>query len=219
MSERLKKALLPCLRRRADGYPECRKAVLAIDDVIRRRLEDPAFRLKCTADPGTVLIAVDGMCGSGKTTLGDSLKKIYGCRVFHMDDYFLRPEQRTPARFREAGGNVDYERIKQEILDHAGDGEGLVYRPFDCGKMAVGEPVTSEWNPITVIEGAYSQHPFFGDIYDLRFFCEISEEEQKKRILARNGERMLEKFLESYIPMENRYFQEYAIRDKSIPVL
>ena len=43
-----------------------------------------------------VVVAIDGKYTSGKTTLASKLAEIYDCNVFHMDDFFLRPEQRTP---------------------------------------------------------------------------------------------------------------------------
>ena len=46
-----------------------------------------------------VIVAIDGRCGSGKTTLAAKLQKQLHCSVFHMDDFFLRPEQRTEERF------------------------------------------------------------------------------------------------------------------------
>lgn len=33
------------------------------------------------------------------------------------DDFFLRPEQRTPERLAEPGGNLDRERMKSEVID------------------------------------------------------------------------------------------------------
>ncbi len=166
----------------------------------------------------TYLAAIDGMCGSGKSTMARLLQEIYGCRLFHMDDYFLRPEQRTKERYVQPGGNVDYERFQEEVLDHIGDPKGLAYRPFDCGRLALGPPVEAGWSSLNIIEGSYSQHPCFGDVYDLRFFCRVSEEEQRRRILARNGPAMWEKFEKQWIPMENRYFDAFGIREKSIQV-
>lgn len=46
-----------------------------------------------------MLVAIEGGSASGKTTLGELLQNVYDCPVFHMDDFFLRPEQRTEARF------------------------------------------------------------------------------------------------------------------------
>lgn len=50
-----------------------------------------------------VFVAIDGPCTSGKTTLATVLQRRFGGNVLHMDDFFLRPEQRTPERFAEPG--------------------------------------------------------------------------------------------------------------------
>ena len=58
-----------------------------------------------------LLIAIDGRCGSGKSTLGAYLQQKMYVNLLHMDDFYLRPEQRTPMRREEPGGNVDRERF------------------------------------------------------------------------------------------------------------
>jgi uridine kinase len=70
----------------------------------------------------------------------------------------------------------------------------------------------SEWR---IVEGSYSHHPKFGDYADLRVFCSVPEDEQMRRILARNGEKMAEMFREKWIPMEESYFKAYGIREKA----
>lgn len=165
-----------------------------------------------------VNVAIDGMCGSGKTTLGEALAEKYGCNLLHMDDFFLRPEQRTSGRYEEPGGNVDYERFRAEVLEHLADEEGFTYRRFDCHAMKLGKPNQISRQRLNIIEGAYSCHPYFGDIYSLRFFVEVSVEEQRRRILARNGEAMYQRFEREWIPMENRYFEFYGIRENSLVV-
>ena len=111
---------------------------------------------------------------------------------------------------------MDYERFKAEILDHGNDRAGLAYQNYDCGKRQMGGNMTVPWNRLNIVEGSYSQHPYFGDFYDLRFFCWIGEEEQIRRIRERNGEGMLKRFKEEWIPMENRYFESFGIRKDSI---
>ena len=135
-----------------------------------------------------------------------------------MDDFFLRPEQRTPERYARAGGNVDYERFRSEVLEHLADKDGLTYRPFDCSAMELGEPRTVPYRRLNIIEGAYSCHPYFGDIYQVRFFTELSAAEQRTRILARNGEEKYWRFVNEWIPMENQYFEVYGIREKCIRI-
>ena len=165
-----------------------------------------------------VIIAIDGACGGGKSTLGQALARKYDCNLFHMDDFFLRPEQRTPERYAQAGGNVDYERFRSEVLKHLPDKGGLTYRPFDCGTMKLGEPRTVPYRRLNIIEGSYSCHPYFGDIYQVRFFAELPKEEQRARILARNGKEKYIRFVNEWIPMEDQYFEAYEIRDKCIRI-
>lgn len=162
------------------------------------------------------VVAIDGMSASGKTTLGQLLHENYPeSNLFHMDDYFLQPHQRTEDRLAEVGGNVDYERFMDEIILHLDDKDGLSYRKFDCQTQLLSSEIHTPWKPLVIIEGSYSQHPYFGEPYDLRIFSEISEEEQKKRILKRNGPEMLNRFVSEWIPKENAYFETYKIREKS----
>ena len=63
-----------------------------------------------------IIAAIDGRCGSGKTTLAAWLMDQFDGNLFHMDDFYLRSEQRTPERLAETGGNVDYERFRRRWL-------------------------------------------------------------------------------------------------------
>ena len=63
-----------------------------------------------------LVVAIDGRCASGKSTLAAKLQQGLHCPVFSLDDFFLRPQQRTPQRLAQPGGNVDYERFRQEVL-------------------------------------------------------------------------------------------------------
>ena len=157
-----------------------------------------------------VVVAIDGKCTSGKTTLASKLAEIYDCNVFHMDDFFLRPEQRTPERFAEVGGNVDYERFQEEVLLPLKTGEAFSYRPFDCSTFTLAAPVAVTLKKLNIIEGTYSHHPYFGNPYDLKILLTVDEETQWKRILERPAF-LHKRFFEEWIPLENRYFDGFAI--------
>ncbi|MBR2727830.1 MAG: hypothetical protein IKD71_08060, partial [Solobacterium sp.] len=77
------------------------------------------------------IIALDGRCASGKTTLAARLSAQLDAQVLHMDDFFLRPEQRTPERYAEPGGNVDRERV-YDVLKQVKSGDAGAFRRFDC---------------------------------------------------------------------------------------
>ena len=162
------------------------------------------------------VVAIDGMSASGKTTLGQLLHEYFPeSNLFHMDDYFLRPHQRTMERLSEVGGNVDYERFKDEILLHVTDKKGFTYRVYNCKSQTLSSEMFVPWKPLVIIEGAYSHHPYFGDAYNLRIFREITPSEQRERILKRNSKEMLERFENEWIPKENAYFEKYKIKEKS----
>ncbi len=163
------------------------------------------------ADRGRVLLALDGRCASGKTTLAGMLQERYGWAVIHMDHFFLRPEQRTPRRYAEPGGNVDRERFLTEVLLPLREGRQVRYRPFDCGTQALGEPVTVTQAPVTVVEGVYACHPDLWDHYDLRACLTVAPEEQERRLLARNGPEGAARFREKWVPLEEAYLSAFRI--------
>lgn len=163
---------------------------------------------------GQVKVAIEGGSGSGKTTLCRMLSDIYDCTVFHMDDFFLQPEQRTTERFAEPGGNVDRERFLSEVLQPMGKGEPFSYRKFDCSSMSLGESVTVVPKKLIVTEGAYSMHPELALHYDFSVFLDISSDLQKKRITQRNTPSSAERFFNEWIPLENKYFSEMKIKER-----
>ena len=166
------------------------------------------------------LIAIDGRCGSGKTTLAAELMEAAGCTVIHMDYFYLRAEQRTPERLDEPGGNVDRERFLEEVLGPLKDGAEIIsYHVFDHTIMDLREQVTVVPDTVVVIEGSYSMHPDLTEYYDLRVFLTIPEDVQRARIIAREGEEKAEMFFKRWIPMEEKYFSHFKIEEKADVVI
>ena len=163
---------------------------------------------------GNVVVAIDGSCTAGKTTLAAYLEKEYDCNLIHMDDFFLRPQQRTPERYAEAGGNVDYERFREEVLENLLAGKAFSYRPYNCSTGTLKDPVQVQPKKLTIVEGTYSQHPYFGDCYDLRIYLQVSEELREERIRKRPPF-LHQRFFEEWIPMEQLYFKTFAIGENS----
>ena len=154
-----------------------------------------------------VLIAIDGNCCAGKTTLAAHLGELLDANVFHLDDYFLQPHMRSPQRLSQPGGNVDAERFLAEVLLPAFHGERSTVQKYDCHADALLPPVFVEPKQIAIIEGAYSLHPLLSPYYDLKLFYRIATDLQIQRILVRNGKEALKVFEQRWIPLENRYFE------------
>ena len=165
-----------------------------------------------------VIVSIDGPCAAGKTTLAEKLSEHYDCNVLHIDDFFLRPEQRTPERFAEPGGNVDYERFLEEVLTPLKSGNPFTYRPFDCQTFTLSAPVAVTPKKLTIVEGSYCNHPYFGAPYDLKIFLTVTPELQRQRILQRPAF-LHQRFFEAWIPMEQQYIAHFGIRDNSNIIL
>ncbi len=161
-----------------------------------------------------VFIAIDGRCGSGKTTLAAELEKKLDCNIVHMDDFFLRPEQRTEERLKTAGENVDHERFLEEVLLPLSENRSVIYKPYICSMQVLGAPIKLSPHKVTIIEGSYSCHPKLWDYYDLHIFMDIDNETQINRIVSRNGAEAAEVFKNKWIPMEEAYFEAYKIKER-----
>jgi len=158
------------------------------------------------------VIAIDGPSGSGKSTLGKYLEDNYNVLLFHTDDYFLPPTRKTEARLNEVGGNLDYERMYNEIFMNL-DNEYIESNKFNCMTNELEKRPLFKRGKYIVIEGVYSLHPLFQEFYDFTVFIDIDRDTQKQRILERSNEFMLNRFCQEWIPLEDKYFEQLRIRD------
>ncbi len=170
-------------------------------------------------DNHRTLVAIDGRCAAGKTTLAGLLHKIYTCPIVPMDRFFLQSHQRTSERLAQAGGNVDYERFAVEVLAPLTKGQPCVYRPYDCATDSLKSPIELPTAPkLVVIEGSYSLHPALADSYDIKVLLQVSPEEQLRRLQQRESPEKLKRFVEEWIPLEERYFSQVDIAQGRIVI-
>lgn len=165
-------------------------------------------------EKGSVIVVLEGGSAAGKTTMGKKIVEHFSGNLFHMDDFFLQPQQRTKERLEEPGGNVDRERFWQEVLEPLIHRKNIKYRRFDCCSQRVLKAVEVRHDRLTVIEGSYSMHEAFGRYYDLSVFLEIDSELQKKRIQNRNSPDKMERFLKEWIPMEIKYQKSMRVKER-----
>lgn len=168
----------------------------------------------CRYSRNYVTVAIEGNCCAGKTSLAALLEQVYDCNVFHMDHFFLTPELRTEERLNETGGNVDYARFRDEVIQGIESGGEFEYRVYNCSMQAMERTVRVRPKKLNIVEGSYSMHPTLSEHYDLSVFLAVDPEEQSRRILERNGPVMHRRFMEEWVPKENRYFEEFRIASK-----
>jgi uridine kinase len=154
------------------------------------------------------VVAIDGRCGAGKTTLANTLKLIYNAAVIPMDHFF------PPDKNSDSIANIDADRFVKEVLEPLRRGETFTYKPYDCGSGSFGEPITIEKSDVTVIEGSYSHFIPFREFEDITVFLTVPSDEQLRRIKIRTPE-AAETFRTKWIPLEESYFEQSAAQSKA----
>lgn len=177
------------------------------DDMLNEivQLIEKKIRLK-----GSCVIAIDGRCGAGKTTIAKLLTQYFDCNVFHADDFYIPMEKRKEGRI----GNIDCERLLNEVLKPLEERRGFSYRPFCCMEGVFLEDIKVETKSVAIIEGSYSCLSSLFGFYDLHIFVDADKAVQQQRLLQREGEEKLKAFNDKWIPMEERYFAAYEVKYK-----
>ncbi len=159
-----------------------------------------------------IIIAIDGNSGAGKSSLSLALQNIYDATIIQMDDFFLQPYQRTIERFDLSDGNIDFERFNEDVISKLKNGSKvLFYSKFDCAQGILTTPKKVLLNNIIIIEGTYSLHTLFRNVYDIKIFMSTTPETQLRRIEKSCGVKAIPQFVSRWIPLENRYFQTLDI--------
>ena len=157
-------------------------------------------------EKGRLIVALDGMSCSGKTTFARELTERFSGSVVHMDDFFLPQRRYMEESQALPGGNMDRDRFRAEVLAPLAAGADFAYTPFSCREQALLPDKVSVSGRLIVVEGAYALLPDWGKYYDLALFLQVSMEEQQGRLLLRNGAKGMVPFLTRWIPREEIYF-------------
>ena len=150
-----------------------------------------------------LVLALDGRCGSGKTTLANTLARQFPASItLHTDDFYLPPAQRIRGWEKTPCANMDLARLRDEALRPAYEGQPVQYLP--ARELAA--------QPLVILEGSYSHHPLLTGYETLRVFLTCAKEEQTHRLQAREGERYAN-FAARWVPLEEGYFAQYHIAE------
>ena len=162
-----------------------------------------------------VLVALDGRCGSGKTTMAAALAEQFpDSIVLHTDDFYLPPADRVPGWEQTPCANMDLARLRDEVLAPARAGKPVLYRAYSCREGAYLPVQQLAAQPLVILEGSYSHHPLLTGYETLRVFVTCSKDEQVRRLQEREGERYAN-FAARWIPLEEGYFAKYQIAENA----
>lgn len=177
-------------------------------EILKKTLED---RRKNNIE-GRYVVAIDGNCGSGKTTGVRMIANALGCEIIQMDDFYLTPSMRTEERRNEPGGNVDYLRFSKEVLPYVREDRPFKYGKYQVETDSIIDEIEIKNPEIVLIEGAYSMRPEFREYYDLKVFSNASRELQIERLTKREGEYVKE-YIDLWMPLENKYIKYFNLKE------
>ena len=157
----------------ADPDPSQVAAVVAL-----ARSARPAAPFTEHPGRGTVVVAVDGRSGSGKTLLASAVADTLGCQVVHLDDLYPGWD----------GLEAGVALLTEHVLAPLARGEEAAYPQWDWMRARPGRTVTVDAGPILVVEGCGALVAPAVAFAALRVWLDAPDEVRKERALSRDGE-------------------------------
>lgn len=161
----------------------------------------------------TLIISIDGHSTSGKSTLADLIEKLFDAQIFHIDDFFRSIKQGESQL--DYASNIDFERFEREVSTPLLNHQNVEYRAFNCKMQNYMPSMSKTFKKLTVIEGAYSTHPYISNIMDIKVFLKSTYLKQLIKVVKRNGIKHLRVFIKKWIPKERAYFKQYRVEQNA----
>lgn len=153
------------------------------------------------------IFALEGKCTSGKTTISNLLKDV---TIIDVDEFFLRKELKTKERLSEIGGNIDYD-LYEQCLQKIKPNSTISYTIFDCSTQSYSTKTINIKNNVLLV-GVYSYHQKVRKYIDKLCYLLVNEDDQLQRLKQRT---MYERFINEWVPMENKYYASYDFIGKA----
>jgi uridine kinase len=150
----------------------------------------------------TLIVAVDGCGGAGKSTFAARLGERLDAPVVSTDE------------FASWSHPLDwYPRVISELLMPLADGRAATYRRSEWGGGESVE-VTVPPVPILVLEGVSSSRRAFDEYLAFRIWVETDRAERLRRGLERDGEQLRDQWLE-WMASEDTYVADEHPQDRA----
>ena len=157
----------------------------------------------------TLLVGIDGGGGSGKSTLAGGLQRAADdVTVVEFDDFYLPLAERQARVMRgdtEIGGDFDWRRVREQVLRPLSVDEPAEYQRYDWPSDALAEWHSVPVGEIVVVEGNYSTRQELFAFYDYTLWIAAPRDLRLERGVRRGGENTRERWLEEWLPEEDRY--------------
>ncbi len=159
------------------------------------------------AQPGVLVLAIDGHGAAGKSTIAGAVARATGAALVHTDDFF----RSRPARSRPAvasapamGRYYDWRRLRAQALEPLRARRAATFRRFDWERgSGLDGTVVVEPSDLVLLEGVFSAAPELADLVDRSVFVETPEPERLRRLRRLVTQ---EEWDEDWLTAERAYF-------------
>ena len=167
----------------------------------------------CAAIKEYVLIAIDGQCCGGKSTLAKFLSDKYHANCFHLDDFYLKESSRKALSKNKGFANADIDRFRVEVLEKLRSEEPFFYKKYDVKNNKFIKVEVETQTKINIIEGSFCTADEIRNHYDIKVFVTINEKERLKRLKKRESN--FQVFIDKWIKLEENFFDKENTKDRA----
>jgi len=137
------------------------------------------------------IIAVEGRCASGKSTITNKLKNV---TIIHADDFFSKTDL------------LDFDSLNA-VLSKIKMNQKLEYTTYNCMTNTYHTKIIDMVEPVVIVEGVYSYHQKIRHNFHKLVYIETTKELQMKYLKERTKDiKLYNKFISLWIPREEEYF-------------
>lgn len=154
----------------------------------------------------TILVAIDGHGGAGKSSLAAWLGSQVDATIIHIDDFG------RPGRPYEAW---DWDRFREQILEPLMENRTARYQRYDWDSESLAEWIDVEAGGVVIAEGVSITRTELDDPWDLTVWVECPYELRLARGLQRDGEGMRDTWVNVWMPEEDRYVAEQQPHERA----
>ena len=171
----------------------------------------------------TLLVGIDGGGGSGKSTLARELERAADdVTVVEFDDFYLPLAERQARISRgdtELGASFDWRRVREQVLRPLSADRPAKYQRYDWPSDALAEWHSVAVGGIVVVEGNYSTRRELFGFYDYTLWIDAPRKLRLERGVRRGGEDTRARWLDEWMPEEDRYIAAEAPAERVDQVL
>ncbi|QUH21614.1 uridine kinase [Alkaliphilus sp. B6464] len=180
------------------------------------------------------MVAIDGLGGSGKTTITKSIAenlktKGYNPVIIHIDDFIQPKSVRYNEKYEEWFCYYHlqwrYKYLIDNILCPIYDGEKMIDRKIELYDKDIDEYKVKDFKydsdkSLLIIEGVFLQRPELKKFLNYVIYLDIPKDIRLERVIKRdryigNDQQIVDKYKTRYFPAEERYISTCCPKDNA----